>query len=97
MTLMSSHKPTTAFRPPSTSDVNRPMTAVRGAGYTSHGKVFDPLNQAALAATPPLELQKEETCVHITYSHYTLYTVIPILVTIFFRCLSSKNIANSFY
>lgn len=61
MTLMSSHKPTTAFRPPSTADVNRPMTAVRGAGYTSHGKVFDPLNQAASAATPPLELQKEET------------------------------------
>jgi hypothetical protein len=41
--------------------VNRPMTAVRGAGYTSHGKPFDPLNQAASAPTPPLELQKDDS------------------------------------
>lgn len=62
MMLMSSYKPGTAFRPGSTLDaVTRPMTAVRGAGYTSHGKVFDPLNQGASAPTPPFELQKDET------------------------------------
>lgn len=61
--LMSSHKPATAFRPPSTAGVNRPMTAVHGAGYTSHGKIFDPLNQAATAPTPPLELQKDDSYV----------------------------------
>lgn len=60
--LMSSHKPGTGFRPSSTIDVvNRPMTAVRGAGYTSHGKTFDPLNEGAAVPTPPLELQKDES------------------------------------
>lgn len=55
-------KPNTSFRPGTGIDlVNRPMTAVRGAGYTSHGKPFDPLNQAATVATPPLELQKDES------------------------------------
>lgn len=64
--LMSSHRHTTAFRPVGTADaVTRPMTAVRGAGYTSHGKAFDPLNQAASEPTPPLELQKDESCVYI--------------------------------
>lgn len=37
------------------------MTAVRGAGYTSHGKVFDPLNEGFTAPTPPLELQKNDS------------------------------------
>lgn len=60
--LKSSHKPGTGFRPGSTVvDVNRPMTAVRGAGYTSHGKVFDPLNEGSAIPTPPLELQKDES------------------------------------
>lgn len=60
--LMSSHKPRTGFRLENTVDyVNRPMTAVRGAGYTSHGKVFDPLNEGSTVASPPLELQKNET------------------------------------
>ncbi|KAJ3629284.1 hypothetical protein MTP99_013684 [Tenebrio molitor] len=57
-----SYKPATGFRPGTGIDmVNRPMTAVRGAGYTSHGKPFDPLNQAASAPTPPLELQKDDS------------------------------------
>ncbi|KAJ3660276.1 hypothetical protein Zmor_004731 [Zophobas morio] len=57
-----SYKPGTGFRPGTATDVvNRPMTAVRGAGYTSHGKPFDPLNQAASAPTPPLELQKDDS------------------------------------
>lgn len=43
------------------AEVNRPMTAVRGAGYTSHGrKMFDPLNQAAQAAQQSEE-NKDET------------------------------------
>ncbi|XP_028129725.2 intraflagellar transport protein 88 homolog [Diabrotica virgifera virgifera] len=56
-------KPGTAgYRPGTGIDtVNRPMTAVRGAGYTSHGKPFDPLNQAASVPTPPLELQKDDS------------------------------------
>ncbi|CAG9770980.1 unnamed protein product [Ceutorhynchus assimilis] len=57
-----SGKPLTGFRPQTGSDtVNRPMTAVRGAGYTSGtNKPFDPLNQANLQ-TPPLELQKDDS------------------------------------
>lgn len=56
-------KPGTAgVRPGTGLDlVNRPMTAVRGAGYTSHGKPFDPLNQASAMPTPPLELQKDDS------------------------------------
>ncbi|XP_056633007.1 intraflagellar transport protein 88 homolog [Diorhabda sublineata] len=58
-----SFKPgTSGFRPGTGVDaVSRPMTAVRGAGYTSHGKPFDPLNQAASVPTPPLELQKDDS------------------------------------
>ncbi|XP_045462639.1 intraflagellar transport protein 88 homolog isoform X2 [Harmonia axyridis] len=41
--------------------INRPMTAVRGAGYTSHGRTFDPALQAATMPVPPLELQKDDT------------------------------------
>ncbi|XP_030766229.1 LOW QUALITY PROTEIN: intraflagellar transport protein 88 homolog [Sitophilus oryzae] len=55
---------TAAFRPPTgLENVTRPMTAVRGAGYTSGGgKPFDPLNQAgAVQQTPPLELQKDDS------------------------------------
>ncbi|KAK9881542.1 hypothetical protein WA026_016420 [Henosepilachna vigintioctopunctata] len=53
---------TSSFRPgTSIVTVNRPMTAVRGAGYTSHGKPFDPLNQAASVPVPPLDLQKDES------------------------------------
>ncbi|KAJ8868875.1 hypothetical protein PR048_030416 [Dryococelus australis] len=42
----------------------RPMTAVRGAGYTSHrpGTSFDPLNQAMKGPSPQMEIKKEETC-----------------------------------
>ncbi|CAG9821542.1 unnamed protein product [Phaedon cochleariae] len=55
-------KPGTSFRPGTGVDiVSRPMTAVRGAGYTSHGKPFDPLNQAASLPAPPLELQKDDS------------------------------------
>ncbi|XP_033125013.1 intraflagellar transport protein 88 homolog [Anneissia japonica] len=42
----------------------RPMTAVRGAGYSSagRGQVFDPLNQAASRGpAPPLEAKAEDT------------------------------------
>lgn len=54
-------RPGTGFRPTTGADaVNRPMTAVRGAGYTSQSKMFDPMNQAA-ATSPPLELPKDET------------------------------------
>ncbi|KAK7867313.1 hypothetical protein R5R35_002130 [Gryllus longicercus] len=53
----------TAFRPVTgTQDgLNRPMTAVRGAGYTSQRPttVFDPLNQASKLPTQ-LESKKEE-------------------------------------
>jgi hypothetical protein len=44
--------------------VARPMTAVRGAGYTSSAgqHQFDPLNQAAkVPATPQLETKREDT------------------------------------
>ncbi|XP_044763859.1 intraflagellar transport protein 88 homolog [Coccinella septempunctata] len=40
---------------------NRPMTAVRGAGYTSHGKTFDPTFQSSSMPVPPLELQKDDS------------------------------------
>ncbi|XP_071956523.1 intraflagellar transport protein 88 homolog isoform X2 [Antedon mediterranea] len=40
----------------------RPMTAVRGAGYSSRGQSFDPLNQAAnRGPAPPLEAKAEDT------------------------------------
>lgn len=43
------------------AEINRPMTAVRGAGYTSLGRrMFDPLNQAAQIAQQAEE-NKEET------------------------------------
>ncbi|XP_022915700.2 intraflagellar transport protein 88 homolog [Onthophagus taurus] len=54
-------KPGTAgFRPMTSDNVNRPMTAVRGAGYTSQKPIFDPLNQEALI-TSPTELQKDDS------------------------------------
>ncbi|XP_050301604.1 intraflagellar transport protein 88 homolog [Anthonomus grandis grandis] len=58
-----SGKPRTGFRPQTDTDpVNRPMTAVRGVGYTSGGnKPFDPLNQGSVVQTPPLELQKDDS------------------------------------
>lgn len=56
---MSALRPGTSFRP--MTGYERPMTAVRGAGYTSHGKMFDPLNQGAVVQAPPLELQKDES------------------------------------
>lgn len=71
--LGTSFRPITSFRPGSrlttgrpgtnsTDLVNRPMTAVRGAGYTSQGKkMFDPLNQASQIGTQPTEANKEET------------------------------------
>ena len=43
--------------------INRPMTAVRGAGYTA-GKgqnVFDPMNQGTKSATPSIEAKVEDT------------------------------------
>lgn len=59
---MTAMRPGTTFRPMTGYDgVNRPMTAVRGAGYTSHGKVFDPLNQGVMMQAPALELQKDES------------------------------------
>lgn len=51
----------------SVDGVNRPMTAVRGAGYTSNrvgsgsSQMFDPLNQAASGPAPPLESKKEDS------------------------------------
>lgn len=42
----------------------RPMTAVRGAGYTSSAgqRQFDPLNQAAnVPSTPQLETKREDS------------------------------------
>ncbi|XP_060535116.1 intraflagellar transport protein 88 homolog isoform X2 [Cylas formicarius] len=57
-------KPGTGFRPGTGADAfSRPMTAVRGAGYTSQGgsKPFDPLNEGGKAPTPPLELQKDDS------------------------------------
>lgn len=48
------------------------MTAVRGAGYTSHGKSFDPLNQAASVPTPPLEIQVDDSYV----DHLNIYRLL---------------------
>lgn len=57
----SAFRPGTQFRPPTGSEgVNRPMTAVRGAGYTSQKQMFDPLNQAA-TVTPALETLKDDS------------------------------------
>ncbi|KAF5300708.1 hypothetical protein FQA39_LY11070 [Lamprigera yunnana] len=56
--LTAAYRPITGFRPTTASDVNRPMTAVRGAGYSSQ-KVFDPLNQRL--ATSQFELPKDES------------------------------------
>ncbi|XP_014598045.1 PREDICTED: intraflagellar transport protein 88 homolog isoform X3 [Polistes canadensis] len=41
----------------------RPMTAVRGAGYTSNRQIFDPLNMSSSikGPAPPLESNKEHT------------------------------------
>lgn len=64
MAPLTGYRQNTGFRPASgIENLNRPMTAVRGAGYTSHGRVFDPLNQASSAPTPPLELQKDESLI----------------------------------
>jgi len=44
--------------------IARPMTAVRGAGYTSSAgqRQFDPLNQAAtISAAPQLETKREDS------------------------------------
>lgn len=45
--------------------LNRPMTAVRGAGYTGSGKLqqgFDPLNSAgSKVSTPSIEPKVEDT------------------------------------
>ncbi|XP_017786261.1 PREDICTED: intraflagellar transport protein 88 homolog [Nicrophorus vespilloides] len=55
-------RPGTQFRPPTGSEgVNRPMTAVRGAGYTSQKQMFDPFNQAAMTPAPALEIQKDDS------------------------------------
>jgi len=46
--------------------LNRPMTAVRGAGYTAAGRgqhPFDPLNSASKKGTPSLEPKPEDTYV----------------------------------
>lgn len=59
----------TAFRPSTgmMDGVTRPMTAVRGAGYTSarvgsgSSQMFDPLNQANSGPAPPLETKKDDT------------------------------------
>ncbi|KRT83026.1 Tetratricopeptide repeat-containing protein, partial [Oryctes borbonicus] len=57
----SSTQPGTGFRPTTGMDIiNRPMTAVRGAGYTSQKPLFDPLNQGAIIASPT-ELQKDDS------------------------------------
>lgn len=62
MLTASGMRPGTGFRPGTGIDVvNRPMTAVRGAGYTSQKPVFDPLNQGAII-TSPTELQKDDSC-----------------------------------
>lgn len=54
-------RPGTGFRPGTSMDlINRPMTAVRGAGYTSQKPIFDPLNQGAII-TSPTELQKNDS------------------------------------
>ncbi|KAI4470503.1 intraflagellar transport protein 88 [Holotrichia oblita] len=61
MLTASGIRPGTGFRPGTGIDVvNRPMTAVRGAGYTSQKPVFDPLNQGAII-TSPTELQKDDS------------------------------------
>ncbi|KAF5281584.1 hypothetical protein FQR65_LT14627 [Abscondita terminalis] len=56
---LTAYRPITGFRPMTGGDVNRPMTAVRGAGYSSQNKVFDPLNQGI--GTSQFELPKDET------------------------------------
>ncbi|XP_069164782.1 intraflagellar transport protein 88 homolog isoform X2 [Procambarus clarkii] len=45
----------------SSDGLRRPMTSMRGTGYTSHGSVFDPLNQANKGPAPPLISKTEES------------------------------------
>ncbi|XP_042208786.1 intraflagellar transport protein 88 homolog isoform X2 [Homarus americanus] len=45
----------------SSDGLRRPMTSMRGTGYTSHGSVFDPLHQANKGPAPPLISKTEES------------------------------------
>ena len=44
----------------SSDGLRRPMTSMRGTGYTSQNSVFDPLNQASKGPAPPLVSKSEE-------------------------------------
>lgn len=44
----------------SSDGLRRPMTSMRGTGYTSQNNVFDPLNQASKGPAPPLISKTEE-------------------------------------
>lgn len=55
------HRGSTASARPVTGAL-RPMTAVRGAGYTSASRqAFDPLNMSSALRNFPLEAEKEDT------------------------------------
>jgi len=42
--------------------LNRPMTAVRGAGYmTTKNQRFDPLNQSLKISTPSIEIKTDDS------------------------------------
>lgn len=45
----------------SSDGLRRPMTSMRGTGYTSQGSAFDPLNQASKGPAPPLISKTEES------------------------------------
>ncbi|KAK8721074.1 hypothetical protein OTU49_012940 [Cherax quadricarinatus] len=45
----------------SSDGLRRPMTSMRGTGYTSHGSVFDPLHQANKGPAPALISKTEES------------------------------------
>ncbi|XP_064098521.1 intraflagellar transport protein 88 homolog isoform X1 [Macrobrachium nipponense] len=45
----------------SSDGLRRPMTSMRGTGYTSQSSVFDPLNQASKGPAPPLISKSEES------------------------------------
>ncbi|KAK3876729.1 hypothetical protein Pcinc_018509 [Petrolisthes cinctipes] len=45
----------------SSDGLRRPMTSMRGTGYSSHASVFDPLNQASKGPAPPLISKSEES------------------------------------
>lgn len=45
--------------------LRRPMTSVRGTGYSSHQTLFDPMNQSSQGPAPALLSKADERCVDV--------------------------------